>query len=64
MSLENEGTCVQQRILDVTLRILSDLSQATLTDTAAYFGLKLNCKIFWGFEKKSIKCKWPVRTFD
>ena len=51
MNLENEGTCVQQRILDVTLRILSNLSKATLTDAAAYFGLKLNCKIIWGVEK-------------
>ena len=68
MNIENEGTCVQQHILDVTLLILPNLSKATLTDTSAYFGLKLNCKIIGGGggggEGESIKCKWPVRTFD
>ena len=38
MNLENEGTCVQQHILDVTLKILSNLSKVTLTDTSAYLG--------------------------
>ena len=49
MNLENEGTCVQQHILDVILRILSNISKAKLTDTS--FWLKLNCKIIWGFEE-------------
>ena len=51
MNLENEGTCVQQHILDVMLRIFSNISKATLTDTSAYFWLKLNRKIIWGFEE-------------
>ena len=46
-----EGTCVQQHILDVMLRILSNISKAMLTDTSVYFWLKLNCKIIWGFEE-------------
>ena len=50
MNLENEGTGVQQYILDIILRFFSNISKATLTDTSAYFGLKLNCKIIWGFE--------------
>ena len=50
MNLENEGTCVQQHNLDVMLRIFSNISKATLTDTSAYFWLKLNCKIIRGFE--------------
>ena len=50
MNLENEGTCVQQHILDVMLRIFSNISKATLTDTSAYyFWLKLNFKIIRGF---------------
>ena len=51
MNLENEGTCVRQHILDVMLRILSNISKATLTDTSAYCWLKLNCKIIQGFEE-------------
>ena len=51
MNLENEGTCVQQHILDVMLRTFSNISKATLTDTSAYFWLKLNCKIIRGFEE-------------
>ena len=51
MNLENEGTCVQQHIQDVMLRILSNLAKATLTDTSAYLGMKLNCKIIWGLKK-------------
>ena len=37
MNLENEGTCVQQHILDVMLRFFFKISKATLTDTSAYF---------------------------
>ena len=51
MNLENEGTCVQQHILDVMLRMFSNISKATLTDTSAYFWLKLNCKIIRGLEE-------------
>ena len=51
MNLENEGTCVQQHILDVILRILSNISKATLTDTSAHFWLNLNCMIIWGSEE-------------
>ena len=35
MNLENEGTCVQQHILDVILRFFSNISKATLTDISA-----------------------------
>ena len=38
MNLENEGTSVQQHILDVMLRIFSNISKATLTDTLPIFG--------------------------
>ena len=52
MNLENEGTCVQQHILDVMLRkFFKHFKKATLTDTSAYFWLKLNCKIIRGFEE-------------
>ena len=51
MNLENEGSCVQQHILDVMLRILSNISKATLTDIYAYFWMKLNCKIISGLEE-------------
>ena len=45
---------MQQHILDVMLRILSNISKATLTDTSVYFWLKLNCKIIWGFEENQL----------
>ena len=51
MNEENEGTCAQQHILDVMLRILSNISKDTLTDTYVYFWLKLNYRIIWGFEE-------------
>ena len=51
MNLENEGTCVQQHTLDVMLRIFSNIKKAMLTETSAYFWLKLNCKIIQGFEE-------------
>ena len=39
MNLENEGTCVQQHILDVMFRILSNLSKSSLT-VRLFGGLK------------------------
>ena len=39
VNFENGGTCVHRRILDVMLRILSNLLMSKLTDTSAYLGM-------------------------
>ena len=36
VNFENGGTCVHRRILDVILRVLSNLFTSKLTDTSAY----------------------------
>ena len=48
MNLENEGSCVQQHILDVMLKNLSNISKATLTDTYAFFFVEIELYDYLG----------------
>ena len=36
---KNGGTCIDRRILDVMIRVLSKLLMSKLTDTSAYVGM-------------------------
>ena len=39
VNFKNGGTCVHRHILDVMLRVLSNLLMSKLTDTSAYLGM-------------------------